>query len=102
MMFASIAISGIQLITKYGMTSRIITIVSVSLGVGYGLGITSGSIAGLGEGINLVFGGGGIVPAALLAIVLNLLIPKGPEDLAAEEAVAELEALKMKKLAEKK
>jgi hypothetical protein len=42
------------------------------------------------------------VPAALLAIVLNLLIPKGPEDLAAEEAVAELEALKMKKLAEKK
>ena len=99
-MFASIAISGIQLITKYGITSRIITIVSVSLGVGYGLGVTSGAIVGLGSAINLVFGGGGIVPAALLAIVLNVLIPKGKDDLAAEEAAAHLEALKAQKLAE--
>ena len=100
MMFSSIAISGIQLITKYGITSRIITIVSVSLGVGYGLGVTSGAIVGLGSAINLVFGGGGIVPAALLAIVLNVLIPKGKDDLAAEEAAAHLEALKAQKLAE--
>ena len=101
MMFSSIAISGIQLITKYGITSRIITIVSVSLGVGYGLGVTSGAITGLGSGINLVFGGGGIVPAALLAIVLNVLIPKGKDDIAAEEAAAHMEALKAQKLAEK-
>ena len=100
MMFSSIAISGIQLITKYGITSRIITIVSVSLGVGYGLGVTSGAITGLGSGINLVFGGGGIVPAALLAIVLNVLIPKGKDDTAAEEAAAHMEALKAQKLAE--
>ena len=100
MMFSSIAISGIQLITKYGITSRIITIVSVSLGVGYGLGVTSGAITGLGSGINLVFGGG-IVPAALLAIVLNVLIPKGKDDIAAEEAAAHMEALKAQKLAEK-
>ena len=101
MMFSSIAISGIQLITKYGITSRIITIVSVSLGVGYGLGVTSGAIAGLGSSINLVFGGGGIVPAALLAILLNLLIPKGKDDIAAEEAAAHMEALRAQKLAEK-
>ena len=101
MMFASIAISGIQLITKYGITNRIITIVSVSLGVGYGLGVTSGAIVGLGSSINLVFGGGGIVPAALLAIVLNVLIPKGKDDYAAEEAAAHMEALKAQKLAEK-
>ena len=100
MMFASIAISGIQLITKYGITNRIITIVSVSLGVGYGLGVTSGAIAGLGPNINLVFGGGGIVPAALLAIVLNVLIPKGKDDFAAEEAAAHMEALRAQKLAE--
>lgn len=94
MMFSSIAISGIQLITKYGLTSRVITIVSVSLGVGYGLGVTSGAIAGLGSGINLVFGGGGIVPAALLAIVLNVLIPKTDEDYAAEKAAEKLAQLK--------
>ena len=101
MMFSSIAISGIQLITKHGITSRVITIVSVSLGVGYGLGVTSGAITGLGTGLNLVFGGGGIVPAALLAIVLNVLIPKGKDDIAAEEAAAHLEALKAEKMAEK-
>ncbi len=80
MMFSSIAISGIQLITKHGVTSRVITIVSVALGVGYGLGATSGAIAGLGSSMNLVFGGSGIVPAALLAIVLNVIIPKGEDD----------------------
>ncbi len=100
MMFSSIAVSGIQLITKNGITPRIITIVSVALGVGYGLGATAGSIAGLGETVNLIFGGSGIVPAALLAIVLNVVIPKGKEDKAAEEAVAELQALKAKKLQE--
>ena len=101
MMFSSIAISGIQLITTHGITNRVITIVSVSLGVGYGLGVTSGAITGLGTGLNLVFGGGGIVPAALLAIVLNVLIPKGKDDIAAEEAAAHLEALKAEKMAEK-
>lgn len=97
MMFSSIAISGIQLITKYGITPRIITIVSVALGVGYGLGATSGAIAGLGTNINLVFGGSGIVPAALLAIVLNVCIPKGKEDLAAEEAAKHFKEVKQRK-----
>ena len=101
MMFSSIAISGIQLITKYGITNRIITIVSVALGVGYGLGATTGAIVGLGTNINLVFGGSGIVPAALLAILLNVLIPKDKEDYAAEEAAAHLAELKAQKLAEK-
>ncbi len=38
MMFSSIVISGIQLITKEEMTPRNLTIVSVALGVGYGMG----------------------------------------------------------------
>ena len=88
-------------ITKYGVTNRVITIVSVALGVGYGLGATTGAIAGLGANVNLVFGGSGIVPAALLAIVLNLLIPKGKEDEAAEEAASHMAELKAQKLAEK-
>ncbi len=40
MMFSSIVISGIQLITKEKMTARNLTIVSVALGVGYGMGAT--------------------------------------------------------------
>ena len=101
LMFSSIAISGIQLITKHGLTSRIITIVSVALGVGYGLGATAGSIAGLGTNINLVFGGSGIVPAALLAIILNIVIPKSKEDHASEAAYAQVAEIKERELAEK-
>ncbi|MBQ2782568.1 MAG: purine permease [Oscillospiraceae bacterium] len=99
LMFSSIAISGIQLITKHGLTTRIITIVSVALGVGYGLGATAGSIAGLGENINLVFGGSGIVPAALLAIILNLVIPKTKEDHVSEAAHAQVAEIKEREMA---
>ena len=38
MMFSSIVISGIQLITKEPLTARNLSIVSVALGVGYGMG----------------------------------------------------------------
>ena len=76
MMFSSIIISGIQLITKEPMNSRSITIVSVALGLGYGLGANSAVISGLPQFIQLIFGGSGIVPAALVAIVLNIILPK--------------------------
>ena len=76
MMFASILVSGIQLITKEPITSREITIVSVALGLGYGLGSTAGAISELPYYIQLIFGGSGIVPAAVTAIVLNIIIPK--------------------------
>ncbi len=97
MMFASIAVSGIQLITKYGITNRVITIVSIALGLGYGLGATAGALAGLPTNVSLVFGGSGIVPAALLAIILNILIPKTQEDLDNEAACAAKEAAAAKK-----
>ena len=76
MMFSSIVISGIQLITKEPMTMRNITIVSVALGLGYGIGSSSGILAHLPQGIQLIFGGSGIVPAAVVAIVLHVLLPK--------------------------
>ena len=76
MMFSSIIISGIQLITKEPMNSRSITIVSVALGLGYGLGANSAVISGLPQPVQLIFGGSGIVPAALVAIVLNIVLPR--------------------------
>ena len=76
MMFSSIVISGIQLITKEPLTMRNITIVSVALGLGYGIGANSTVLSGLPEGIQLIFGGSGIVPAALVAIILNIALPK--------------------------
>lgn len=76
MMFSSIVVSGIQLITKEPMTARNITIVSVALGLGYGIGSNSGVLAQLPNTIQLIFGGSGIVPAALVAMILNIVLPK--------------------------
>lgn len=76
MMFSSIVVSGIQLITKNPMTARNISIVSVALGLGYGIGANTAILAALPQTVKLIFGGSGIVPAAVVAIVLNILLPK--------------------------
>lgn len=79
MMFASIVVSGIQLITKEKVTSRSITIVSVALGLGYGIGANAGILASMPQAVQLLFGGSGIVPAAFVAIVLNIVLPRDKE-----------------------
>ena len=76
MMFSSIVISGIQLITREPLTARNLSIVSVALGLGYGIGANTGILNQAPEFVSLVFGGSGIVPAALMAILLNVLLPK--------------------------
>lgn len=75
-MFSSIVMSGISLIAKAQLTPRNITIVSSALGLGYGLGANSAVLVGLPSTLSLIFGGSGIVPAALVAIILNICIPK--------------------------
>lgn len=76
MMFSSIVVSGIQLITREPLTPRSLSIVSVALGLGYGIGANNGILVHAPQMLSLVFGGSGIVPAALVAILLNLAIPK--------------------------
>ena len=78
-MFSSIVMSGIQLVTKEPLTARNMTIVSVALGLGYGIGANSAVLSGLPESVSLIFGGSGIVPAAFVAIILNILLPKEEE-----------------------
>lgn len=81
MMFSSIVVSGIQLITKTPLTARNLSIVSVALGVGYGMGANANILANAPQQIQLIFGGSGIVPAAVVAILLNILLPKEKEEL---------------------
>ena len=75
-MFSSIIMSGIQLITKKPLNSRSITIVSIALGLGYGLGSSSVALSGLPQYVTFIFGGSGIVPATLVAILLNIILPQ--------------------------
>ena len=76
MMFSSIVVSGIQLITKEKMTPRTLTIVSVALGVGYGMGANASILANTPQFVQLICGESGIVPAAFVAILLNCLLPR--------------------------
>lgn len=94
MMFSSIVVSGIQLITKWPVTPRSVTIVSVALGLGYGIGANSAVLAHLPESITLIFGGSGIVPAALLAIILNVVLP--PDEKSEVEIAEEILETKKK------
>ena len=80
MMFASIVVSGIQLLTKDGIGTREVTIVAVSLGLGYGLGSTANVLSMLPSWFGYIFGGSGIVPAAICAIILNIALKKEPAD----------------------
>ena len=76
MMFANIVISGINLLTKEPLDGRNATIVAIALGLGYGIGSTAAVQAFMPTWMTYIFGGSGIVPAALLAIVLNIILPK--------------------------
>ena len=76
MMFSSIVVSGIQLITREPLTARNLSIVSVALGLGYGIGANTAILSKAPQMVSLIFGGSGIVPAALVAILLNVLLPK--------------------------
>ena len=76
MMFSSIIVSGIQLITKEPLNARRLSIVSVALGVGYGMGVSPAILSHTPQAVQLIFGESGIVPAAVVAIILNVILPK--------------------------
>ncbi len=84
MLFASISVSGMQIISKSRFTPRSLTIVAVAIGVGYGIGANGAVLAGLPPVVSLIFGGSGVVPSAIMATLLNLVLPKEKADLEAE------------------
>ena len=79
MMFSSIVVSGIQLVTKEKLNPRSLTIISAALGVGYGMGATPGILAHCPEAMRMMFGESGIVPAAFVAILLNIILNRGED-----------------------
>ncbi len=76
--FAVIAMTGIRMFTKDGFDSRKSTIVGLSVAMGAGITQVAGSLAGPGmpSWIATVFGSSSVVVSAILAIVLNLVLPK--------------------------
>lgn len=91
--FGSITMTGIRILTKGGLTNRKATIAGLSVALGMGINMVSGSLAGPGmpAWVTNLFGGSAIVVTALMAIVLNLILPDPNGERAAAEAELERE-----------
>lgn len=81
MMFGSIMVSGIQMISKAGFNQRNVTIVALSLAVG--LGFTSATEADIWhifpQIVQDIFSGNCVAVVFIVSILLSLLLPKDME-----------------------
>ena len=83
--FATITMTGIRMITEGGFTPRKSSVVGLSVALGVGITQVSGCLAGEGfpAWVNTVFGSSSVVVAALMAILLNLILPQVVESVVA-------------------
>ncbi|MCC5912431.1 MAG: purine permease [Clostridiaceae bacterium] len=87
-MFAMIAVSGMNLVTKEALRGRNSIIVAVALGLGFGLGSVPAALANFPEMLQMVLGGSGIVLTGGLAFILNIVLPEEQEASVLEENAA--------------
>ena len=78
--FATIAMTGIKLITQKPLTFRSTTIVGLSIAMGMGVTQASASLAQFPEWVTMIFGKSPVVLATICAVLLNLILPKEKED----------------------
>ena len=79
MMFGNIVISGMQMLGKCGYSQRNITIVALSLSVGLGFTQVPEIFAIFPQIIRTVFAENCVAVVFIMAIVLNLILPKNME-----------------------
>lgn len=85
--FATITMTGIRMITSGKFTMRSSVVVGLSVALGVGITQVAGSLQGPGfpAWIHTVFGSSPIVVTAIMAIILNLTLPKDKEEPAQRE-----------------
>lgn len=74
-LFGSIAVAGIRILSNQTFDRKRIIIVSVSLGLGLGVTLVPDAVAGLPEAVRSIVGSG-ITLSGLTAILLTLVIPE--------------------------
>lgn len=73
--FASIAMTGIRLITSSNFDYRSASIVGLSVALGMGITQAQGALAALPVWVTTIFGKSPVVLATIAAVVLNLILP---------------------------
>ena len=76
MIFGSIAMTGVRMLSNAGMTPRNISIAGLSIALAIGMTYYNDIFAGFPVWFQNIFGSSAIVIVALVAIVLNLVLPK--------------------------
>lgn len=79
MMFGSILYAGFGMIAKCGFTNRNMIMVSMSLSIGLGFTQATGMFSIFPQMVQTVFGDNCVAVVFLLAIILNLILPKDKE-----------------------
>ena len=74
--FASIAMTGMKLVMTEDMNYRNTSIVGLAAALGMGVSQASASLSAFPEWVTTIFGKSPVVIATLLAILLNLILPK--------------------------
>ncbi|MFF2653569.1 uracil-xanthine permease family protein [Streptomyces sp. NPDC058045] len=78
-LFTMVAGLGIQMLGEAGLDNRNLLITAVAMGVGLGIHFVPESVDRLPEQVAVLLQTG-VVPAALLAVVLNVVLPKSPAE----------------------
>lgn len=79
MMFGSILFAGFGMVAKCGFSNRNMILVSMSLSVGLGFTQATGMFKVFPQMVQTVFGDNCVAVVFLLAIILNLILPKDKE-----------------------
>lgn len=85
--FSTIAMTGMKLIASEGISPRNTTIVGLSAALGVGISQASAALSQFPEAVTVIFGKSPVVIATLLAVVLNLILPKENDKLTNTEPV---------------
>ena len=74
--FSTIAMTGMKLIASQDLTARNTTIVGLSAALGVGISQASAALSQFPEAVTMIFGKSPVVIATLMAVLLNLLLPR--------------------------
>jgi NCS2 family nucleobase:cation symporter-2 len=74
--FSTIAMTGMKLIASQALNARNTTIVGLSAALGVGISQASAALSQFPDSVTMIFGKSPVVIATLLAVLLNLVLPK--------------------------
>lgn len=74
--FATITMTGVRMITSEGFSMRSSAIVGLAVAMGVGITQVEGAISGFPTWVGTIFGSSPVVVATIVAILLNLTLPR--------------------------